>query len=76
MPYAELLEEILALVDHDAHHFGCLAEVSHAREILARGTSADRQLTVFEQALSAGAARTEALAAVVDWLVTETARGV
>ena len=76
VPYAELLEEILALVDQDARHFGCLAEVSHAPEILARGTSADRQLMVFEQALSAGAARTEALAAVVDWLIAETVLGV
>jgi carboxylate-amine ligase len=76
VPYAELLEEILALVDPDARHFGCLAEVSHAREILARGTSANRQLMVFEQALSAGATHTEALAAVVDWLITETAHGV
>jgi len=56
-PYAELLEEILALVDQDARHFGCLDEVLHAREILARGTSAHRQLTVFEDALSAGATR-------------------
>ena len=55
VPYADLLEEILALIDQDARHFGCLAEVSHAREILARGTSAHRQLTVFENALAAGA---------------------
>jgi glutamate---cysteine ligase / carboxylate-amine ligase len=75
-PYAELLEEILALVDPDARHFGCLAEVAHAREILARGTSAHRQLAVFEQALSAGATRADALAAVVDWLVAETVQGV
>ena len=51
------VEEILALVDQDARHFGCLDEVLHAREILARGTSAHRQLTVFEDALSAGATR-------------------
>ena len=76
MPYAELLEEILELVHPDACHFGCMGEVSHARAILARGTSADRQLTIFEQALSAGATRAEALAAVVDWLIAETARGV
>ncbi len=74
VPYADLLEEILALIDQDARHFGCLAEVSHAREILARGTSAHRQLTVFENALAAGAPRPEALAAVVDWLIAETAR--
>jgi carboxylate-amine ligase len=76
VPYAELLEEILALVDPDARHFGCVGEVTHAREILARGTSAERQLTAFEQALSAGATRAEALAAVVDWLIAETTRGV
>ena len=76
VPYTELLEEILTLIEPDARHFGCVAEVVHAREILARGTSADRQLAVFEEALSAGATRADALAAVVDWLVAETVRGV
>ena len=57
IPYAELLEEILTLVDEDARHFGCLAEIVHARRILARGTSAHRQLAVFDQALAAGASR-------------------
>ncbi len=75
-PYAELLEEILVLIAEDAHHFGCEAEVAHAREILARGTSAHRQIAVFEKALAAGASRAEALAAVVDWLIEETVRGV
>jgi carboxylate-amine ligase len=50
--------------------------VLHAREILSRGTSADRQLAVFDQALSEGAARDEALVAVVDWLTAETMQGV
>ena len=76
VPYADLLEEILALIDQDARHFGCLAEVGHARDILARGTSADRQLAIFNQALAAGATRAQALAAIVDWLIAETARGV
>src|SRR5215813_12960916 len=71
-PYAELLEEILALVDQDARHFRCLEEVRHARQILARGTSAHRQLAVFERAAAEGATRAEALAAVVDWLIAET----
>jgi carboxylate-amine ligase len=74
IPYADLLEEILTLIDQDARHFGCLAEVSHARQILARGTSAHRQLAIFDEALAAGATRHEALAAVVDWLISETAR--
>jgi glutamate---cysteine ligase / carboxylate-amine ligase len=74
--YADLLEEILALIGQDARHFGCLAEVTHAREIAARGTSAHRQLAVFDRALSQGATRSEALSAVVDWLIAETAEGV
>jgi glutamate---cysteine ligase / carboxylate-amine ligase len=75
VPYAELLDEILALIDQDARHFDCVEEVAHAREILARGTSAHRQLAVFAQAISEGASRSEALAAVVDWLIAETVRG-
>jgi len=74
VPYTDLLEEILALVDPDARHFDCLGEVMHAREILARGTSAHRQLALFELALADGANRPEALAAVVDWLIAETTR--
>ena len=74
--YTELLDEILILVDQDARHFGCVGEVSHAREILVRGTSAHRQLAVFEEARAAGAAPADALAAVVDWLIAETVRGV
>ncbi len=75
VPYAELLDEILLLTETDARHFGCEAEILHAREILARGTSGDRQLKVFEAALAAGASRKEALSAVVDWLIAETVRG-
>jgi len=74
VPYAELLDEILALIDQDARHFGCLEEVGHTREILARGTSAHRQLAMFDRALAEGASRQDALAAVVDWLIGETAR--
>ena len=75
-PFADLLEELLALIHEDARHFGCLDEVAHARRILARGSSAHRQLAVFDKAEAAGASRPQALAAVVDWLIDETARGV
>jgi carboxylate-amine ligase len=76
VPYAELLEEILTLIEPDARHLGCDAEVAHARHILARGTSAHRQIAEFDAALAAGATREEALITVVDWLIAETARGV
>src|SRR6516162_46505 len=74
-PYAELLDEMLALVEPDAQHFGCLGEITHTRAILARGTSAHRQLAVFARALADGASHPEALVAVVDWLIAETERG-
>ncbi len=74
VPYAELLEELIALVREDAEALGCIAEVERLREILSRGTSAHRQLARYEQAIRSGATETEALRSVVDWLVEETAR--
>jgi carboxylate-amine ligase len=74
VPFRELLEEMLELVAEDAAALGCSAEVARIPEILARGTSAHRQLQVHEQALAAGATPEEAMRAVVDWLVAETAR--
>ncbi|MEX1206186.1 MAG: carboxylate-amine ligase [Dongiaceae bacterium] len=75
VPYATLLEEIIDLVGEDAEHFGCTAEVAHARRILAGGTSAHRQLATFRAALAAGRSRQAALEAVVDLLIEETVAG-
>lgn len=74
--YGELLEEMIALVGAEADAIGCRAEVEHAHTIMARGTSAHRQLAVFAEAENRGADRTEALRAVVDWLITETRSGI
>jgi carboxylate-amine ligase len=74
VPYADLLEEVIALVAEDAAHFGCTAEIAHARTILTRGTSAHAQRRIYAEALAAGAAKDEALKAVVDWLIGETQR--
>lgn len=75
IPYTDLVEEILGFVREDAEFFGCTAEVEHAREILRRGTSAHRQVRVYENALARGAERPEALRAVVDNLIEETVVG-
>jgi carboxylate-amine ligase len=72
VPYAQLLDEMLALIAEDAEHLGCTAEVAHARTILAAGTSADRQRAVHQAALAAGGTPEEALRAVVDWLIAAT----
>lgn len=75
VPMADLVEEIVAVVGPDAAELGCGAEVAHAREILRRGTSADRQLAVYRTALDAGADQREALVEVVDFLIEETVAG-
>jgi len=70
--YAELLEEILLLIAEDAEHFDCVAEVERARDIVARGTSAHRQLDCYRRAREAGADDRAALQSVVDLLIRET----
>jgi carboxylate-amine ligase len=75
VPYAELVEELIDLVSKDADELGCLTEVEHAREIVARGTSADRQLSVFRDAVADGSDNETALHAVVDLLIDESVAG-
>lgn len=74
VPYDELLEELLELIRPDAEKLDCVAEVERARNIYARGTSAHRQLSIYNHAIDAGASNQEALKSVVDWLVEETVR--
>ncbi len=72
VPFDELLEELFELVADDAEYFGTTAEVQHARNILKRGTSADRQLARFGEAKALGGSDHAALVAVVDEIVEET----
>ena len=73
VPFAQIAEELIAIVREDALALGCLGEVEHIRTILERGTSAHRQIATYQRARSAGASEREALRAVVDFLVRETA---
>lgn len=75
VPYPDLVEEIIELLTEDARELGCLAELERAREITAEGTSADRQLAVFREAMAAGAEEAEAARAVVDELIADTQVG-
>ena len=76
MPFPQLSEELIALVAEDAEVLGCKREIEHIRTILARGTSAHRQLRTFHDARAAGATPREALQAVVDFLIRETSAGI
>jgi carboxylate-amine ligase len=73
--FTDLVDEIVELVRPDAEEFGCVTEVEHARDLAATGTSADRQLEAYREALEAGASEREALEAVVDHLIADTLVG-
>jgi len=75
VPFEELLDEILELTSEDAKALGCEAEVASVRDILSRGTSAHRQLKAYELSIAAGNSREDALKAVVDTLISDTAEG-
>ena len=76
VPYTELLEELLAMLREDAERLDCVAEIEHARDILKRGTSAHRQIEIFEAVAGGDTDRhPEALRAVVDWLIEEFTSG-
>ena len=71
--FPQLVRELIELVREDAAELGCLRELKHLETILMHGTSAHRQIRMFEEAREAGASAREALQAVVDVLVKETA---
>jgi carboxylate-amine ligase len=73
VPFEDLLDDILDLTYEDARALDCEQEVASVRDILGRGTSAHRQLKAHELALAAGNSREEALQAVVDTLIGDTA---
>ena len=75
VPFEELLDEMLSLVAEDAEALGCTDEVNDLRHILQRGTSAHRQLKKYELEVAGGASHDDALKAVVDKLVKDTAEG-
>lgn len=75
VPVGELVAEIISLISDDAVALGCEEEVRQVSKILQRGTSAHRQVAVFDHARQAGASKAEALREVVEFLIEETVQG-
>nr|WP_319948771.1 carboxylate-amine ligase [uncultured Shimia sp.] len=71
VPFSDLVEEMIALVQEDAQALSSLAEVENTRNILARGNSADQQRGVYRDAIQADYSHDQALRAVVQHLVDE-----
>ncbi|MCV2891937.1 carboxylate-amine ligase [Lentibacter sp. XHP0401] len=71
VPFNELVEELITLVEEDAGILGCRQEVEHAREIAAKGNAADLQRQVYKEARAAGQDKDAALGSVVTYLIDE-----
>ncbi len=74
VPFHFLIEELLDLLDDVVDDLGSREEVEYARTILKNGTSADRQIEAYNRH-GGDDNRQEALVAVVDQLIEETAEG-
>ena len=74
VPFPDLVEELLEILGPAADALGCSDELAATRDILGSGTSAHRQVAVYEAAMADGAEAGEALRAVVDYLIEETTR--
>jgi len=74
VPFHFLAQELLELLDDVVDELGTRKEVEYVNTILAKGTSADRQLKVY-RVHGGDENREEALKAVVDHLVKETKLG-
>ncbi len=75
VPVPELVDELVELLLPSAHDLRCVHEIEHLRHIAESGTSADRQLAAYRDALGSGAEAPEALRAVVDVLIADTKAG-
>jgi carboxylate-amine ligase len=72
VPFDELVEEMIEMLRPDAEELGCWPEVERARLIVAEGTSAERQIATYQDAIEGGASTEEALKRVVDHLIEDT----
>ncbi len=75
VPFHFLIEELLEIIDDVVDELGSRKEIEYVHTIMKEGTSADRQLRVYEEN-GGDSNRDEALKAVVDHLITETEIGV
>jgi len=75
VPFPDLVDELIDFLDDVVDELGSREAVEYARVIARNGSSAHRQLRVYEASLAAGLDQRAALQAVVDHLVEETRSG-
>ncbi|MFT6914999.1 MAG: carboxylate-amine ligase [Motiliproteus sp.] len=69
-----LLPQWLKTIEPAADELNCSRETRDSLCILNRGTSAHRQVQIYDQALNQGSGSEQAIIEVVDWLIAETIR--
>ncbi len=72
LPFDKLLDELIDIVMPDAEALDCVDEIQSARKILERGTSAHRQVAIYDEKIAAGKPKQVALVSVVQQLIEET----
>ena len=76
VPFKELNEEMIGFLLQHAQALGCERELLHTRTIVERGSSACRQVEIYESETAEGASKKGALKTVVTHLVKETMTGI
>ncbi|MDF1871555.1 carboxylate-amine ligase [Vannielia sp.] len=74
-PMPDLVNELIALLEKDAHALGSTAELERLSEIATQGTSADRQRAVYTGNRESGASHNAAMRSVVEHLIDEFHEG-
>ena len=75
LPFDEIAEGWLAAIAEDADALDSQPAVAGLRDMIARGSAAERQRALFASAMAAGATPQEAFRSIVAWLVEEFRRG-
>lgn len=75
VPMRNLAQELVELVDDVVDELDSREEVAGILKICETGTSADRQVAVYNKAIADGAAHQDALRSIVDNLIYETGKG-
>lgn len=75
VPVPQLWAEMLELLDDVVDDLGTRQDVEYVNTILKNGTSADRQLATYRQAIADGDSEKQALVKVTDRLIAETRQG-
>jgi len=66
------LDQVIDFIAEDVEALDCASEIRHLHAIVAHGTSADRQIEMYDEAKSTGRRGLTALKDVVDWAASET----